>query len=76
MRRRILLTGGSGALSTTAPVDAVVVVAAVAFAAAGFGATFGVALATAGVGVEVDWAAPSATRAPGGVADETSPSVS
>src|SRR5215210_5720325 len=61
MRRRILLTGGSGVLSTTAPV---------ALAATGFG----MPLATAAVGVVVDLAAPPApgVRAAGGAPAGTS----
>src|ERR1051325_5906842 len=61
IRRRSLLTGGSGVLSTTAPV---------ALAATGFGTPF----VTAAVGVVVDLAAPPApgTLAAGGVAAGTS----
>src|SRR5215213_10925503 len=61
MRRLILLTGGSGVLSTTAPV---------ARAATGFG----MPLATEAVGVVVDLDAPGApgVRAAGGVAAGTS----
>src|SRR4051812_37099241 len=53
MRRLILLTGGSGVLSTTAP--------------AGRAAAFGIPLATVAVGVLEALAAPGATRAAGGV---------
>src|SRR5918997_6350695 len=55
MRRRILLTGGSDCASTT--------VVGFCFAATAFGTP----LATAAVGVVVDFAAPGATRAAGGL---------
>src|SRR5687768_4858788 len=61
MRRRTLLTGGSGVLSTSGP------------PAGGLAATaLGGAFATAAVGVELACAAPGATLAAGGVADGTS----
>src|ERR1044071_1786092 len=59
IRRRILLTGGSGLASRTAPV---------CFAATGVARP----LATVGVGVEEAMDAPSATRAAGGVPAGTS----
>src|SRR5215212_5466328 len=59
MRRRILLTGGSGLLSSTAPV---------ALAATGVASP----LATIGVGVDDATAALSETRAAGGVPEGTS----
>src|SRR3954467_1502416 len=59
IRRRILLTGGSGAVSRTAPV----VLAA---------ATLAIPLATVGVGVVDALAAPSLRRAAGGVPAGTS----
>src|SRR5207248_2814833 len=59
IRRRILLTGGSGALSSVAPV---------CFAATGLARP----LAIVGVGVEEALAAPSATRAAGVVPAGTS----
>jgi len=57
--RRILLTGGSGALSTTAPI---------CFATTGVGTPF----VTGAVGVDEALAAPSATRAAGGVVEGVS----
>src|SRR5215212_1378439 len=59
MRRRILLTGGSGAVSRTAPVCLAATGAAIP-------------LAIVGVGVEEAMAAPSATRAAGVVPAGTS----
>src|SRR5829696_6299412 len=58
MRRRVLLTGGSGLLSSTAP--------------AGLAADLATPLATVAVGVEDALAAPSAMRAAGGVPEGTS----
>src|SRR5215213_2403299 len=58
MRRRILLTGGSGLLSRMAP--------------AGRAAERATPLATVAVGVEDAFATPSLTRAAGGVPEGTS----